>query len=92
MSLYSHSAKESSGDGHIVRLTVGNVSVGRRVTVMIQKQMEFDGSFRSAEISPREKSQAKSDGRSIQGKQFVLEPKFMVLGSCHLAHVHRLIE
>ena len=46
----------------------------------------------AAELSPREKTQAKSDGGGIHGKQFVFEPEFVVFRRCHLAHVHCFVE
>jgi len=59
---------------------------------MVQKQMEFDGSFGPAKLRPGEKSQAQSDGGRIKGEQSVPEAEFEVFGCGHLTYAHCFIE
>jgi hypothetical protein len=84
--------RDLSGNGHIVFLAIGNVDIDRKVSVMMQKQMEFDQSFGPAKLRPGEKGQAQRDGGRIEREELVPESEFVAFGSGHSTHVHCLIE
>ena len=73
-------------------LTVGNVGVRGKIPIMIQEQMKFDRSLGAAELSPREKRQAKRYSGGVQRKQLVLESELAVFRSSRLAHVCHFIK
>ena len=51
----------------------------RKIAAMIQPNMEFDGSFGGAEISPGKDRQAQVDRRGIQRIQWMVETKMMTV-------------
>jgi hypothetical protein len=46
--------RHSKGDGDIMFLTVGNIGECRQISVMIQQEMNFHGTFGPTELSPWE--------------------------------------
>ena len=84
--------RDFPGDCDIMLLSVGNIGVGGQVPIVIEKQVELNRSFGSAELSPREKSQTKGNGGAVEGKQLVLKTKFAILESCHSANLKGVIK
>jgi len=84
--------RDFPGNGHIMLLPVGNVSIGREVPIMIQQKVEFDCPFGPSERGPREKRQAKGDGCAVQRKELVLESELPFLRRGPFAKVKGLVE
>ena len=54
-------------DLDIVQLAVGDLDKGRDGAAQVQEGVQFDGTFGTAEASPREEAQAEIDGGRVQG-------------------------
>jgi len=59
---------------------------------MIQKKVKLNGPFGTSELGPGKQGQTEGYGGAIEGKQFVLEPEFVLPWGCVLAHGKGLVE
>jgi len=69
---------ESSGDLHIRDLSLAQDGELGKVSVVIQEQVQFDGSLGPSEMGPVKDAQTEIDGRRIEADQLVLESKFLL--------------
>ena len=58
---------EMTGGGDVGRLTIGDHREIGQIAVVVEEQMELNGAFGLAEVSPREKAQTKVDVRNLAG-------------------------
>jgi len=73
------SKTELRHDFHIGHLPLGNDGKGGQIPVMIQEQMQFDGSLGPSEVGPVKDRQTEVNGRRIETDQFVLKTEFLFL-------------
>lgn len=90
--MYLGRQRDFSGNCNIMLFSIGDIGIGREVPVVIEKQMKLNSSFGPTKLSPGKKSQTKRNGGTIQRKQRVLKPKFMIHWSCHPADVQSVIK
>jgi hypothetical protein len=74
---------ESSGDLHIRNLSLAQNGELRKVSIMVQEQVQFDRSFGPSEMGPVKDAQTQIDGGRIEADQLVLKPKFLSPSNLH---------
>jgi hypothetical protein len=55
-------------------LSIGAMHKGRQIAVMIQNQMQLDGSLGTPKVSPIKETQTEIDGRCINAIERILTP------------------
>jgi len=68
---------KGSGDCHIVHLAGGDDAKARQVAVVIEQQVQLDGTFGGAKLGPIVHLQTQVDHGGIQAHQFVLEAELL---------------
>jgi hypothetical protein len=80
----SRSKGHLPGNLDVRYLAFGNPSKGGKVAVMVQEEMQLDGAFGAAEMSPVKETEGKIDDGGIQADQFVFKPELFVPDSLPL--------
>jgi len=86
---------ESPGHFDIAGLSIGNHGKRRQVAVMVQKQVQFDRTFGSSELSPVEQREGQVDDAGIKAHEFVLElelPSGVAAGHTELTFCQQLLK
>ena len=87
--IYSDDAAGGKGEmtshSNIGRLGIGDHSEIRQITIMIQEEMELDGTLGLTEVSPGEKAETKVNGGGIKAEQSVFETEFPLLSGALVA-------
>ena len=66
------------GDFDIRDLSLAQDGKLGKVPVVVQEQVQFDGSLGPSEMSPIKDAQTQVDGGRIEANQFVFEPEFLL--------------
>ena len=66
---------EMVGGGDIGSLAIGDHSEVWQIAVVVQKQMELNGTFGLTEVSPGKQAETEVDGGGVEAEQLVLEAK-----------------
>ena len=80
-----HSDNAASGKremvcgGDIGSLTISYHGKVRQIAVVIQQQVELNGTFGLTEVSPGKQAETKVDGSRIEAEQLILEAEFSLL-------------
>jgi hypothetical protein len=79
---------EFARDLDVACLAVCNHGKGRQVTIMIQKHVQLNGTFRSSKLRSVEKRKRQVNGTGIQADKLILETELLsdaTPGHCDLA-------
>lgn len=91
-----HDGSGSEGKGrshpHIHHLPLRDHGKRRKVPIMVQKQMQFDGPLGPSETGPVEHRQAEIDRGGVEADQLLLEPELLFPSPLHPATLQRLEE
>jgi len=68
---------EGAGNGHFMPFAVGDEGEGRQVPVMIEHQVELDGSLRLPELRPGGEGEALVDGGGVQAVERIFEAEVL---------------
>jgi len=80
------------GDFHIRDLPLAQDGKLGKVSIVVQKQVQFDRPFRPSEMCPVKDTQAKVDGGRVETDQFVLESEFLLPWKLASTSVEQLIK
>jgi hypothetical protein len=74
--------REMTSGGYI---TISNNGKGWQISVMVQEQMELNGTFGLAEVGPEKQAETKVDGGGIEAKQSIFGAELPLLSGALVA-------
>jgi len=74
----SRRKEDLTGDLDVGHFRLRNPGEVGEIAVMIQEQVDFDGSFGATEVSPVKEAEREINNGGIQTNQFVLEPELFL--------------
>src|SRR4030043_2431970 len=82
---------QQSGNGPFVNGAFGQVCEDRQIAVVVKQQMQLDGTFSGAEVSPGKETQAQVNDSGVERQQFILEfeAPFLYIGSSPALFQHQ---
>ena len=72
--------------------TIGDIGIGRQITIVIQKEVEFYSPFSPSELRPGKEGKARRDSGAVKREQLVFESELMFSRWCCFAGIKGLIE